>query len=277
MTSSRRRRCSSIYADVGRDRRPGPRRCPDRGGRSRLGVRDRRGFVLRVARRRPARRARAAQGRGCQGGARIAARGLAVPRRAARDPRDVRPRHERDGLRDAAGALPGDRRAPLRRGRRASSACSTRRRRRGRSRRAASGWIGHVRRQGVAVALAIVVWGMAIAIFGFATALWLALVMLAIAGAADNISAILRSTILFASTPTTCAAACSGIELAQVASTPALGNVEAGIVASLTSLRFSSSPAASRASSAPSRSSRSSPTCSATTRARQVSDTGTRD
>ena len=31
----------------------------------------------------------------------------------------------------------------------------------------------------------------------------------------------------------------SGIEFAQVAATPALGNVEAGIVASLTSLRFS--------------------------------------
>ena len=30
-----------------------------------------------------------------------------------------------------------------------------------------------------------------------------------------------------------------GFELAQVASTPALGNVEAGVVASLTSLRFS--------------------------------------
>ena len=30
-----------------------------------------------------------------------------------------------------------------------------------------------------------------------------------------------------------------GFELAQVASTPALGNVEAGLVASLTSLRFS--------------------------------------
>ena len=30
-----------------------------------------------------------------------------------------------------------------------------------------------------------------------------------------------------------------GFELAQVASTPAIGNVEAGLVASLTSLRFS--------------------------------------
>jgi MFS family permease len=102
-----------------------------------------------------------------------------------------------------------------------------------------SGWIAHVRRQGVAVAVAIVVWGIAIALFGFATALWLGLVMLAIAGLADETSAILRSTILFASTPDHYRGRMQGFELMQVASTPALGNVEAGIVASLTSLRFS--------------------------------------
>jgi MFS family permease len=102
-----------------------------------------------------------------------------------------------------------------------------------------SGWIAHVRRQGVAVAAAIVVWGTAITAFGFATALWLGLAMLAIAGLADEISAILRSTILFACTPDHYRGRMQGFELAQVASTPALGNVEAGIVASLTSLRFS--------------------------------------
>jgi MFS family permease len=102
-----------------------------------------------------------------------------------------------------------------------------------------SGWIAHVRRQGVAVTVAIVVWGIAIALFGFATALWLGLVMLAIAGLADETSAILRSTILFASTPDHYRGRMQGFELMQVASTPALGNVEAGIVASLTSLRFS--------------------------------------
>jgi MFS family permease len=102
-----------------------------------------------------------------------------------------------------------------------------------------SGWIGHVRRQGTAVAAAIVVWGFAIAGFGLATALWLGVVMLAIAGAADSISATLRSVILFSNTPDAMRGRINGIELAQVASTPALGNVEAGILASLTSLRFS--------------------------------------
>src|SRR5262249_21220140 len=103
----------------------------------------------------------------------------------------------------------------------------------------ASGWTAHVRRQGVAVAAAIVLWGLGIVGFGLATALWLGLVMLAIAGLADEYSAILRSIILFAGTPDRMRGRMQGFELAQVASTPALGNVEAGLVATLTSLRFS--------------------------------------
>jgi Na+/melibiose symporter-like transporter len=99
--------------------------------------------------------------------------------------------------------------------------------------------VGNVRRQGIAVAAAIVVWGLAIAGFGLATALWVGVVMLAIAGLADEYSAILRSTILFANTPDRLRGRMQGFELAQVASTPAIGNVEAGLVASLTSLRFS--------------------------------------
>jgi MFS family permease len=102
-----------------------------------------------------------------------------------------------------------------------------------------SGWVGNVRRQGVAVAAAIVLWGLAIAGFGLSTSLWVGLVMLAVAGLADEFSAILRSTILFAATPDELRGRMQGFELAQVASTPAIGNVEAGLVASLTSLRFS--------------------------------------
>jgi MFS family permease len=91
----------------------------------------------------------------------------------------------------------------------------------------------------VGVAAAIVLWGLAIAVFGLATALWLGLVMLALAGLADEYSAILRSMILFDGTPDHMRGRMQGFELAQVASTPAIGNVEAGLVASLTSLRFS--------------------------------------
>jgi len=102
-----------------------------------------------------------------------------------------------------------------------------------------SGWIRHVRRQGLVVAIAAGLWGVAITAFGFADSLWLALVMLAAAGAADNVSAVLRGTILWTVTPDALRGRVSGIEFAQVAATPAIGNVEAGLVASLTSLRFS--------------------------------------
>jgi MFS family permease len=102
-----------------------------------------------------------------------------------------------------------------------------------------SGWIGHVRRQGLIVAIAAALWGVAIAAFGFADTLWVALLFLAAAGAADNVSAVLRGTILWTVTPDNLRGRVSGIEFAQVAATPAIGNVEAGLVASLTSLRFS--------------------------------------
>ena len=103
----------------------------------------------------------------------------------------------------------------------------------------ASGWIPHVRRQGLAVAVAASAWGVAIAAFGFAESLWLGLLLLAAAGAADDVSAVFRSTIMLTATPEGMRGRLTGIEFAQVASGPTLGNVEAGAVASLTSLRFS--------------------------------------
>ena len=102
-----------------------------------------------------------------------------------------------------------------------------------------SGWITRVRRQGLGVCVSIGVWGAAIGLFGFSPALWFAMPLLAIAGAADFISAVLRSTILLAVTPDALRGRLSGIELAQVAGAPALGNLEAGVVASLVNLRFS--------------------------------------
>jgi len=102
-----------------------------------------------------------------------------------------------------------------------------------------SGWVSHVRKQGLAVAIAAALWGVAILLFGFAESLPIALLLLAFAGAADNVSAAFRSAIVLAATPDEMRGRVSGIELAQVASAPTLGNVEAGVVASLTSLRFS--------------------------------------
>ena len=102
-----------------------------------------------------------------------------------------------------------------------------------------SGWMMTVRRQGLAVCIAAAGWGVAIAIVGFADALWFALLFLALAGAADFVSAVLRGNILLTETPDSMRGRVSGIELAQVAGAPEIGNVEAGIVASLTSVRAS--------------------------------------
>jgi len=102
-----------------------------------------------------------------------------------------------------------------------------------------SGWASRVRRQGLAIVVSASGWGVAIAAFGLTRALWLALLLLALAGAADQVSAIFRSTIVLTVTPDHMRGRVGGIEFAQVASTPSLGNLEAGVVASLTSLRFS--------------------------------------
>jgi MFS family permease len=102
-----------------------------------------------------------------------------------------------------------------------------------------SGWMMTVRRQGLGVCVAAAAWGVAIALVGFAEAVWFALIFLAAAGAADFISAVLRSNILLTVTPDSMRGRLSGIELAQVAGAPEVGNVEAGIVASLTSVRAS--------------------------------------
>jgi MFS family permease len=102
-----------------------------------------------------------------------------------------------------------------------------------------SGWTSHVRRMGLGVTIAACAWGAAIAAFGFMTSLWPALFFLAIAGGADFFSAVLRSTMLMRATPDHLLGRLQGIEFTQVASAPSLGDLEAGVLASLTSLRFS--------------------------------------
>ncbi|HJQ46634.1 MAG TPA: MFS transporter [Amycolatopsis sp.] len=59
-----------------------------------------------------------------------------------------------------------------------------------------SGWLGRVRRQGVAVVIAICAWGAAIVGFGLSAPLWLAVTFLVIGGGADMVSAIYRQSIL---------------------------------------------------------------------------------
>ncbi|MGH9300671.1 MAG: MFS transporter [Acidimicrobiales bacterium] len=96
-----------------------------------------------------------------------------------------------------------------------------------------TGWVGGVRRQGRAVVVAVVVWGLAITAFGFAYWLPLALGFLALAGAADVVSAVFRNTILQLSVPDVLRGRLSAIHIAVVTGGPRLGDTEAGAVAAL--------------------------------------------
>jgi predicted MFS family arabinose efflux permease len=103
-----------------------------------------------------------------------------------------------------------------------------------------TGWVRHVRHQGRAVLWAVAAWGAAIVGFGFSTqAFWLALLFLAVAGAADVISAIFRSTILQGTVPDSLRGRLSSIHFMVVVGGPRLGDVEAGLVAQLTTPIFS--------------------------------------
>jgi MFS family permease len=102
-----------------------------------------------------------------------------------------------------------------------------------------SGWVAYVRRQGLVVVAAASLWGAAIVGFAYADRFWLALVLVGLAGLADQISAIFRNAMLLALTPDRLLGRVRGIEFMQVASAPSLGNLEAGVVASLTSIRVS--------------------------------------
>jgi MFS family permease len=59
-----------------------------------------------------------------------------------------------------------------------------------------SGRLNAIRRQGVAVTLAICVWGLGVALFGLTESLWLAVIFLALAGAGDMVSGVFRMSML---------------------------------------------------------------------------------
>jgi MFS family permease len=102
-----------------------------------------------------------------------------------------------------------------------------------------SGWVGGVRRQGRAVIFAVIVWGVAIAGFGLSTTVWVAVALLALAGAADVVSAVFRSTILQLAVPDRLRGRLSSIQIAVVTGGPRIGDFEAGVVASIASPQFS--------------------------------------
>jgi len=102
-----------------------------------------------------------------------------------------------------------------------------------------SGWATKVNRHGLIVAIAAALWGVAIIFFGFAQNLYLALFFLGLAGAFDMISAVFRMTMWSQTIPHYLRGRLAGLELISYTSGPKLGDAEAGIVATLFSVRTS--------------------------------------
>ncbi len=97
-----------------------------------------------------------------------------------------------------------------------------------------SGWIGRVRRQGVALVVAVVGWGVAVGLAGLADTLWLMVVLLAVAGAADLVSAVYRQSILQTYAPDRLRGRLQGVHTVVVTGGPRLGDLRAGATAELT-------------------------------------------
>ncbi|HEY6748436.1 MAG TPA: MFS transporter [Mycobacteriales bacterium] len=96
-----------------------------------------------------------------------------------------------------------------------------------------SGWIGRVRRQGVALTCAIVGWGTAVALAGLGRTLWITVALLAVAGAADLVSSVLRQTILQVYAPDEMRGRLQGVFVVVVAGGPRLGDLRAGATAAV--------------------------------------------
>jgi MFS family permease len=104
----------------------------------------------------------------------------------------------------------------------------------------ASGWVSRVRRQGLAVLVAVTIWGVGIVGFGLAgDRLLVALSCLAVAGAADVISAVFRSTIQQLTVPDALRGRLMSFNILVVAGGPRLGDFEAGVVAAAVTPTFS--------------------------------------
>jgi MFS family permease len=97
-----------------------------------------------------------------------------------------------------------------------------------------SGWIGRIRRQGFALVVAVVCWGVAIGFSGLAHHLWLMVLLLAVGGAADLVSAVYRQSILQTFAPDQLRGRLQGVFTVVVAGGPRLGDLRAGATAEVT-------------------------------------------
>ncbi|MDQ2811446.1 MAG: MFS transporter [Actinomycetota bacterium] len=94
-----------------------------------------------------------------------------------------------------------------------------------------TGWVSRIQRQGLAVIVAVIAWGAAITCFGLVRWLPAALGLLAVAGGADVISAVFRSTIVQLAVPDALRGRLSGLQIAVVTGGPRIGDLESGAVA----------------------------------------------
>jgi MFS family permease len=104
---------------------------------------------------------------------------------------------------------------------------------------ATSGWMPRIRRHGLAIAFAAAGWGLAMALVGLAPDVSVALACLAVAGGADECSAVFRDTMWKQSIPDHLRGRMAGIELLSYAAGPPAGQLRSGAVAAVTSVRFS--------------------------------------
>ncbi len=102
-----------------------------------------------------------------------------------------------------------------------------------------TGWLTHARWLGRITIASVIAWGAAIAVAGICGSIWLAAACLALAGAADSVSAVCRSTINQVVTPDQMRGRMSSVFSLVVTSGPRLGDVESGAVAALGGVRFS--------------------------------------
>jgi MFS family permease len=94
-----------------------------------------------------------------------------------------------------------------------------------------SGAAGRARRPGLGVLTALVVWSAGIVLVGLADAVWLALVGLAIAGAGNEVSALLGGAITQSVVDDEVRGRLAATDHLVSSAGPALGDVESGIVA----------------------------------------------
>ncbi len=93
--------------------------------------------------------------------------------------------------------------------------------------------LGSFRRQGRLVVSSVAVFGVATALFGISTVYWFSLLMLAVTGAADTVSTVLRQTIRQLVTPNHLRGRMTSINMMFFMGGPQLGELEAGSLAAV--------------------------------------------